>query len=121
MGDKGSMKDRWPRRRNITIVMMVICAALLGLIIVQGNWNGDTVFISVSLSIGIVLGILYLRRRGRLPEWILFLARMQSELPFQGSPNIVADDEPGNISPKVYLPLIIGALVIGAVLIWIFN
>lgn len=65
--------------------------------------------LQVLLGFGIVLGLMYLIY-GRLPEWMLDLSGNK----------IVADDAPGNISPRVYLP-ILGAVVLIAVLAFLVS
>jgi hypothetical protein len=55
----------------------------------------------VSLGIGIVLGALY-AINGRLPKWITSAS----------SGTLTDDDDPGNISPRLYLPILAGVIVI---------
>ena len=65
--------------------------------------------LQVLLGFGIVLGLVY-AIYGRLPQWLLDLSGNK----------IVADDDPANISPRVYLP-ILGAVVLIAVLAFLVG
>ncbi|QDT45938.1 hypothetical protein Pan241w_60660 [Gimesia alba] len=87
-------------------VLVVLLLVLLSWTFIGGV--GD-LRLQVLLGFGIVLGLVY-AIHGRLSEWILDLSGNK----------IVADDAPGNISPRVYLP-ILGAVVLIAVIIFLVN
>lgn len=75
-------------------------------------WNfignvGD-IRIQVMLGVGVVLGVVY-TFYGQLPEWLVTLS----------GGKIVADDDPGNISPLIYLPILLALLLIGVIIIMI--
>ncbi len=55
----------------------------------------------IMLGVGTLLGALY-AILGRLPDWITEYS----------SGSITADDDPSNISPRVYLPIIFGIIVV---------
>ncbi len=56
------------------------------------------------LAVGAVLGILY-TVMGRIPEWIVRLSRSR----------ITEDDDPSNISAKIYLPILLAVITITVV------
>lgn len=51
------------------------------------------------------LGLLYIFRGGSLPDWIY---KFTENSPFGGT--LTSDNDPRNISPKIYLPIILIAL-----------
>jgi hypothetical protein len=53
------------------------------------------------LGIGISLGVLY-AATGQLPKWMTSAS----------SGSLTADDDPANISPRLYLPILAGVIVI---------
>ena len=53
---------------------------------------------------GIVLGVIY-TLQGELPELLIDWSHGR----------LTADDDPSNISPKVYLPIVLGVIVIAFV------
>lgn len=61
---------------------------------------GD-VRLQIILAVGIILGLLY-TTLGRLPSWMIALS----------GGYITADDDPSNISPRVYLPILIGVMLV---------
>ena len=81
-------------------LLSIFLMAMLGWTFI-GN-VGD-VRIQVLLGLGVVLGVVY-TFYGQLPEWLVNLS----------GGKIVADDDPGNISPRIYLP-ILGVVMVLAV------
>src|SRR4051812_36939923 len=61
----------------------------------------------VLLLAGIVLGVVYTVRGGSLPPWLKRLG---------GGSKITADDDPRNLSPKVYLPVLMFVVVVALLL-----
>jgi hypothetical protein len=83
-----------------------IAACILSLVLLA--WLGWSVFAGVGdirtwimLGVGTALGALY-PVFGRLPDWII---------EYSGG-SITDDDDPSNISPRVYLPIILGIIVV---------
>ena len=66
------------------------------------------------LAFGIVLGLTYTIRGGSLPESIYEI----SESHWIGGTGITTDDDPRNISPKVYLPILLAAILLAAALFY---
>jgi len=64
--------------------------------------------IQVVIGIGAGLGFVY-ATFGQVPGWFLAVS---------GS-SITADDDPANISPRVYLPILAGAILIACILFFI--
>jgi len=58
----------------------------------------------VLLGMGVILGAVY-TFYGQLPEWLVN---------FSGG-KIVSDDDPGNISPRVYLPILLAVILIAVI------
>ncbi len=79
-------------RRIISGLLTILLAMLLGWYKTQGVGDGRTI---VYLCIGIILGTVY-TFFGRLPSWVISISN--------GWLN--ADDNPANIPPRVYLPII---------------
>ncbi|MCC6507774.1 MAG: hypothetical protein IT423_01605 [Pirellulaceae bacterium] len=55
----------------------------------------------VILAMGVTFGSLY-TALGRLPDWMVNFSRG----------TITDDEDPANISPRVYLPIILGAILV---------
>ncbi|WP_298862275.1 hypothetical protein [uncultured Gimesia sp.] len=81
-------------------LLSIFLLAMLGWTFI-GN-VGD-VWTQVMLGMGVALGAIY-AFYGQLPEWLINLS----------GGKIVADDDPGNISPRVYLPILGVAILVAA-------
>ncbi len=79
-------------------ILSLILLALLGWCVFSGVGNAQTIIL---LGFGTTLGILY-TVFGRLPDWIV---------EFSGG-SITDDDDPSNIPPRIYLPILLGAILI---------
>ena len=90
-----------PKQITAGLLSMVLLALLVWTFV----GNAGDIRIQVLLGIGIVLGFIY-TIYGQLPEWLIN---------FSGG-KIVADDDPSNISPRIYLP-ILGVVILIASLI----
>jgi len=84
-------------------LLALVLLGLLGWSIVGGVGDMRT---QILLGVGAVLGIAY-AAYGRLPDWLISLS----------GGSLTADDDPSNISPRVYLPIIGGAVVLAAVVL----
>ncbi len=86
-------------------LLSLVLLVLLGWCIIAGLGNFRTKLI---LGAGAVLGTVY-TVWGRLPDWIID----------HSGGSITHDDDPSNISPRIYLPILIGVIVIAiAVFVW---
>ena len=87
--------------RIIAGLLSLVLVGLLGWSIVRGAGDIRT---QILLGVGVVLGIAYVVY-GRLPDWLISLS----------GGSLVADDDPSNISPRVYLPIIGGVILLAVV------
>ena len=78
-------------------LLSLILFALLGWSILAGVGDLRT---HIVLCVGATLGSLY-TIVGRVPDWILD----------HTGGTITADDDPNNISPRVYLPILLGVVL----------
>jgi hypothetical protein len=62
------------------------------------------------IAIGLVLAILYLVRGGTLPAAASYFV------------NVAPDEAPGNLPPRIYLPILLAAILMATILIlWTVN
>ena len=62
------------------------------------------------IAVGVVLATVYLIRGGHLPAWASRLA------------NVRPEDAPGNVSPRIYLPIVFTAILVATILfLWTIN
>lgn len=88
-------------KRIASGTISVALSALLGWSILAGVGHLRTQMI---LALGIALGSLF-TVFGGLPSWILG---------YSGG-SITDDDDPSNISPRVYLPILLGAILVASI------
>ena len=88
-------------KRITSGLLSLILLVLFGWTFVGGV---DDLRIQVMLCIGVVLGTVY-RIYGELPKWLIILS----------GGKIVADEDPSNISPRIYIPILIVAILIATV------
>ncbi len=81
--------------------LSIVLLALLGWSIFAGVGDIRT---WIMLGIGSALGVLY-AAVGRLPDWIVD----------HSGGSITDDDDPSNISPRVYLPILLGIIIVAVV------
>ncbi len=81
-------------------VLSILLLALLGWSVIAGVGGVRT---WVVLGVGSALGLLY-TVFGRLPNWIVN----------HSGGSITEDDDPSNISPRVYLPILLGVIAVAA-------
>ena len=112
MSKKGPNRG-WPAKRVAALVLTLALAAL-GVYIV---WAGTGVGTLLPLGIGVALGLLYTARGGSLPDWAYRLSHRHR---LRGT-GITADDDPSNLPPKVYLPILLAAVAIAAALYIYFT
>ena len=99
----------WPARRFGALGLTLGLVAILAYSLSQGSLGTLPV-----LASGIVLGALYVWRGGSLPEWADRFGNRR------GGASITRDDDPGNIPPKVYLPILLGVLLLAALIFAVF-
>ena len=92
------------RTRILAGLLSLALLALLGWCLVRGAGDVRT---HIMLGAGSVLGILY-TVVGRLPDW----------LTERSGGFLAADDDPGNISPRLYLS-VIGATILIAIIVFV--
>ncbi len=90
--------------RVATCVLTLVLLALLGWSIVAGVGDVRT---RVLLGVGAALGGLH-TALGRLPDWITD----------HSCGSLSEDDDPSNISARVYLPILLGAVVVAGLVVY---
>jgi hypothetical protein len=98
---------RWTRKR-LTAGVLIVVILVLGLI-AGLNRMGDARFY-YTLAIGIIFGAWYVMR-GDLPQRVYDA----TESRWNTGLHLTRDDDPRNISPKIYLPLIV-ILILGGII-----
>ena len=88
--------------RIAAISLSLILLALLAWSIFAGVGNLRTMLL---LGVGSVLGLLY-AAIGQLPDWIIDHAAC-----------LTHDDDPSNISPRIYLPILLGVIALAVIAI----
>ena len=108
-----TQKNKWTRKKWIvfalTAFLVVMCVRLFYL----GQYK-DGSFVLV----GCMLGAFFIFT-GKRPVWHWEFRRRINF--FGRGSGIVEDDDPGNISPKIYLSLISGAILIAIVSFLIYH
>jgi hypothetical protein len=94
--------------KRIAALVLVAVIFVLG-VVAALNRMGDARFYS-ALVVGIVLGAWYVMR-GDLPDRVYDASESRWNL----GPHLTREDDPRNISPKVYLPLILLAILGGII------
>lgn len=84
-------------------LLVILLASLLGWALIRGAAD---LKLQLLLVLGMILGTLY-TVYGQLPDWLLQIS---------GS-RITADDDPGNLSPRVYLTILLMVLLLAAAII----
>ncbi|MCA9216725.1 MAG: hypothetical protein KDB27_26835 [Planctomycetales bacterium] len=86
------------------VAATLLSAVLLSLLVWSFAANVGDFRARIMLGVGVLLGALY-ATYGRLPDWIVNLS--------DGS--ITDDDDPANISPRVYLPILLGVIALAVI------
>lgn len=98
-----------PRRaKRVVVLVLVLCLTGLGLYMWHAGVGGRAMF--SLLGAGVALGLLCVLRGGSLPPLVHRLA---------GS-SLTRDDDPRNLSPRVYLPILLLALAAAAVAYYLY-
>jgi hypothetical protein len=101
--------SRWPARRVAALVLTLALVAV-------GGWsvaNGIIGTLPV-LLIGIALGVTYVVRGGSLPQWVYWMGKSR-----YGVRRITPDDDPSNLPWRVYLPVLLGMLLLAALVFYL--
>jgi hypothetical protein len=93
-------------KRMFTGILSLLLVVLLGWSIFSGMGDLKT---QILLAVGIALGSLY-TAFGQLPDWIVD----------HSGGSITDDDDPSNISPRLYMPVILGVMLL-AVIAFLFG
>lgn len=104
----------WPGKRLAALVLTAGLAALVVYSLISGTGNIES---RILLGVGIVLGTLYLVRGGSLPDSIHTISTSH----WFGGTGINAADDPSNLSPKVYLPILITVILIASALFFRYR
>lgn len=107
MEDKSD--NPWNAKRIVALVLTLLLCVCTVLIWRQGGGN---IRIFVGLGVGIVLGFCFVIRVS-LPDSVY----RASDSPWNLGGQVTADDDPRNISPRVYLPILAAVLVIAGIAI----
>ncbi len=94
-------------KRFVAGLLSLVLLAFLGATFLGGSDGEDLLEVRIALGVSAVLGMVY-AWQGRLPDWALEL----------GDGRLTQDDDPSNISPRVYLPILL-ALVLALVLAYV--
>lgn len=89
-------------RQIATGLLVFLLASLLGWTLIRG---GAGLKLRLLMVLGMILGTLY-TVYGQLPDWLLQIS----------GGRITADDDPGNLSPRVYLTVLLVVLLLAAVI-----
>ncbi len=104
----------WPAKRLIASALTAGLVALDVYSWISGAGNFES---RILLGVGIVLGTLYVVRGASLPESMHSVSTSH----WFGGTGINADDDPSNLSPKVYLPILFTAILIASVLFFRYR
>lgn len=85
-----------------TALLVILLSLLLGWNLIRG---GGDFKLSLLLGLGIILGTLY-TIYGKLPDWLLQAS----------GGRITADDDPGNLSPRIYLSILAVVLLLAVII-----
>jgi hypothetical protein len=98
----------WPARR-VAALALTFALVALGLY----AWWADIRDVRMwwLLGVGSVLGLLYTVRGSSLPEFVHWF----------GGSGITADDDPRNLSPKLYLPILLVVLVAAVAAYYLYG
>jgi hypothetical protein len=102
--DVDEQKPSPPPLRRAAVLLLTMLLACVAIYVWQAKVGDQRVLFL--LSTGIVLGVIYTIRGGSLPQWLHRL----------GGGKITKDDDPRNLSPKVYLPVLLAVIVVAALL-----
>ena len=89
----------WSTKHSIVLVLTAFIATVMLCVIVSGFLE---IHILGLLVTGVILGVIFLVF-GRLPEFVREWF------------GIASDDDPANLSPKVYLPILLAVILLGCI------
>lgn len=98
----------WPARR---VAAAVLTAGLVG--VAAHAVSVGVIGVLPVLVLGIFLGGLYVARGGSLPPWAYRLMTRR------GRGSLTADDDPSNLPAKVYLSVLLAALLVAALIVFL--
>jgi hypothetical protein len=93
----------------VTALLYSLCGYMI--------YTGNTEEISV-LLFGALLGSYYVYRGGSLPKWYIKFTEITSLLGQGGL--VTEDDDPDNLSPKIYLSVIAAVITIALIAYFIY-
>ncbi len=98
--------EPWGPRRLAALTLAIGLAVLLAVGLALGSVDLRRASL---LGVGVALGG-WFALRGGLPSW---LYEGNGTILDAFRPNLNRDDDPGNISPRVYLPILLALVVVG--------
>jgi len=96
--------DSTPPSRRVAVLLLTMMLAGLAIYVWRAKVGDQRVLWLLGTGIG--LGVIYTIRGGSLPPWVYRL----------GGGRITDDDDPRNLSPKVYLPVLLAVIVVALLL-----
>ena len=93
-------------RRATALLLSLLLAALA---IHTWRTNPHDHSLLILLFTGVLLGLLY-AALGALPSWLLHITGNK----------LTSDDDPQNLSPRLYLPILAAAIALAALLYYLF-
>jgi len=101
----------WPPKRVVALLLTIVLAGSVMYTWLAGVGDSRTLWL---LVIGVVLGATYTIRGSSLPP---FLYRLTGSHLLAGNA-ITDDDDPRNLSPKVYLSVLLLVALVALMLYW---
>lgn len=104
---------KWHTKRIVALCLTVFLAIVLCIMFFTSESTKDY----GAVILGILLGGLYVIRGGSLPNWLI---EFTQKFNFHTGGTITKDDDPANISPKIYLPIVFSAILIAIIAYAVF-
>ncbi|GEM_PF-6302627 len=107
-------------KRIVVAVLVLAIAAMLALAIWRHTLDLRSGYL---LVLGIILGALYAISPRSYDTILAAIKRLRSRigpLSFGVDAKLTDDDDPRNLNPKVYLPILLGAIVVAAVIAFVY-
>jgi len=108
-----SEKKTWHSKRILALLITIFLIMIFGIMIFTSIPTKDAGVI----IFGVLIGSIYVMRGGSLPNWMI---EFTQKFNFFSGGTITADDDPNNLSPKIYLPIIFSAILLALLAYGIF-
>ena len=103
--------NRWPLNRLLALLLTIVLAGLAIYAWLVGPRDRRALWL---LAVGVILGLVYTIRGGSLPPFVHRISGSH----WAGGNAITEDDDPRNLSPKIYLPILLLVVLAAAALVW---